>query len=299
MGYAFVYPNTAPQREAHWKALKEIETRIIELGKDLFEPAELQEAKIRVLPMPLDGSNGFEPCFFKPYPGELLIEPPDEAVDDGNDGDGDGNADDADKELSEETRERRKQIRPLFALSSYFGTYESACLSDAKENNKLSPREWLCSDKYEKFAKMRLVEHRPSFWHFKLVCEILNVPHFQCEILYNVVGNDQQLLRGELLTFIRLMRGRLKMKSIRMTMMGHITVPVLLFTYMKPRHGRILQGHFDGNELVVYYSKLYDFTEKNSEARKLFMQWQFSEPTGETKRKGRGVERDEAHDSLE
>lgn len=37
MGYAIMYPNTAPQREAHENALEAIEARIIELGETKFE----------------------------------------------------------------------------------------------------------------------------------------------------------------------------------------------------------------------------------------------------------------------
>ncbi|KAL1983501.1 hypothetical protein VTN96DRAFT_10322 [Rasamsonia emersonii] len=196
------------------------------------------------------GASRFSPCFFSPYHECFLIDPPEEVEKDGNDND------DV-KELSEKAKERLERAQPLFLLSCYFRTYGSS---------------------YNKIARKHLIEHRPDFWQYLSISEAPPAPHFRCEILYTIVGDDQHLLRGELLTIIRLIRARLKIKSVRMTMMGHIAVP-----YMKPRQARILQGHFDGNELIVHCGKLYDFSEKNDEARKLFMQWQLSRPVGKTK----------------
>lgn len=235
MGYVIVYPNTAPQRETHGKALEEMEARITELGETEFEFSALQQEKIRVLPMSLSGeeehdsNQGF---FFDQYfEAFSLMDPPDEEEvgKDGDGGHGDDNNDDWREKLSEKAKERLEQIRPLFSLGSYFHAYGSECRRDIVENDKPSPGEWISSNRYGKIARKCLVEHRPDYWHYLSISEAPPSPHFQCKILYNAVGDDQHLFRGELLAMIRLMRARLKLKSTRMTMMGHITVPVSSF----------------------------------------------------------------------
>lgn len=42
---------------------------------------------------------------------------------------------------------------------------------------------------------------------------------------------------------------------------------------MGPQHGRILQAYFDGSELVIYKSKLYDFKNEETAPVKLFLQY--------------------------
>ncbi|KAL1987892.1 hypothetical protein VTN96DRAFT_1876 [Rasamsonia emersonii] len=114
------------------------------------------------------------------------------------------------------------------------------------------------------------------------ICDIPSVdrPHIQCDMIYNIDGDDR-LLRGELLALIRIILGVLSATSL----VDHLITPVLLFSYMGPQHGRILQGHFDGDNLVVRYSKLYDFRKKNNYVVKLFTQWLLCHPTGNTKAK--------------
>lgn len=49
---------------------------------------------------------------------------------------------------------------------------------------------------------------------------------------------------------------------------------------MGPQHGRILQAYFNGANLIIKYSRLYDFRQKNVEALKLFARWALCEPQG-------------------
>lgn len=46
-----------------------------------------------------------------------------------------------------------------------------------------------------------------------------------------------------------------------------------MFSFMGPQHGRILQVYFDGSELVIYKSKLYDFKNEETAPVKLFLQY--------------------------
>lgn len=53
---------------------------------------------------------------------------------------------------------------------------------------------------------------------------------------------------------------------------------------MGPQQGRILHAHFDGKELAVRCSKLYDFRHQDNETLKPFAQWSLCRPVGETRK---------------
>lgn len=57
---------------------------------------------------------------------------------------------------------------------------------------------------------------------------------------------------------------------------------VLLLPFMRPRHGRILQAHYDGINLVVLKSKLCDLRSKDVDALKLFARWWCASLVGDT-----------------
>jgi hypothetical protein len=44
----------------------------------------------------------------------------------------------------------------------------------------------------------------------------------------------------------------------------------------------MLQGYFDGKNLVLHYSKLYDFRHEKDAPLNLFAQWTLSHPIGQT-----------------
>jgi hypothetical protein len=122
----------------------------------------------------------------------------------------------------------------------------------------------------------------------------------KASMVYNIDG-DERLLRGELLTLIRIMEGRLSLKSLAEHVLvpvsisfslhlpaarylhRHMRLQVLLFSFMGPQHGRILQGHFDGKRLVVYHSELYDFRHEKNAPVKLFAMWSLCNPIDDTK----------------
>lgn len=52
---------------------------------------------------------------------------------------------------------------------------------------------------------------------------------------------------------------------------------------MGPQHGRILQAYFDGEELVIYKSVLYDFTRRKNAPVNLFIQHLANTAVGEIK----------------
>ena len=52
---------------------------------------------------------------------------------------------------------------------------------------------------------------------------------------------------------------------------------------MVPRHARLLQAYYNGHELVIHKTELFDFTkEKNTDALLVFTRFLASDPTGDT-----------------
>lgn len=66
-----------PEHRARRLAVRALEKQIANLETIRFEPAQLQQLKIRTLPMSFreNGELDFKPCFFKPYPADLLVSP--------------------------------------------------------------------------------------------------------------------------------------------------------------------------------------------------------------------------------
>ncbi|KAI2733470.1 hypothetical protein CBS147332_485 [Penicillium roqueforti] len=83
----------------------------------------------------------------------------------------------------------------------------------------------------------------------------------QLVILESEANGDGRLLRGEIMTITGIMVGRLRSKRLR----PHVVAPMLVLSLMGPRHAGILEADFDGKILNIRASKLYDFTQKNTE----------------------------------
>ncbi|KAL4788550.1 hypothetical protein BJX76DRAFT_115 [Aspergillus varians] len=81
-------------------------------------------------------------------------------------------------------------------------------------------------------------------------------PHFKAAMHSAVeVCDADQLLRSELLIILGIMVERLRDKSLN----KHVIIPVMLFSFVGPRSGRILMAYFDGQHLIVQQSPLYNF----------------------------------------
>ncbi|KAI2682524.1 hypothetical protein DTO013E5_1170 [Penicillium roqueforti] len=85
-------------------------------------------------------------------------------------------------------------------------------------------------------------------------------PHFKV-ILGSEANGDGRLLRGEIMTITGIMVGRLRSKRLR----PHVVAPMLVLSLMGHCHARVLEADFDGKILNIRASKLYDFTQKNTE----------------------------------
>ncbi|KAL4917558.1 hypothetical protein BDW62DRAFT_201588 [Aspergillus aurantiobrunneus] len=97
-------------------------------------------------------------------------------------------------------------------------------------------------------------------------------PHFKAA-MYTAVRLDpeDQLLRSELLIILGIMIERLRNESLK----DHAIIPVMLFSFLGPRCGRVLTAYFDGQHLVVQRLPLLNFPgSPNSDAMFEFVRFQ-------------------------
>ncbi|PGH12303.1 hypothetical protein AJ79_04369 [Helicocarpus griseus UAMH5409] len=102
-------------------------------------------------------------------------------------------------------------------------------------------------------------------------------PHTMAVMYNDLETNDREVLRGELLTILRLMLGQYKKRRF----IPHMTVPVLLFSLMG-KGGRIIEAYCDDQQLILRFTALYHFREQTITAFKDFAEWYLGNPTGDT-----------------
>ncbi|RAH67365.1 uncharacterized protein BO66DRAFT_422169 [Aspergillus aculeatinus CBS 121060] len=105
-----------------------------------------------------------------------------------------------------------------------------------------------------------------------------NYPHFKVMLESDAIGDENKLLRGEIMTITDIMAARLRTKSLR----PHIVAPILVVSLMGPRHARVLEADYDGKTLNIRASKLYDFTKKNTDAAQLLTRYWLGGACGQT-----------------
>jgi hypothetical protein len=57
---------------------------------------------------------------------------------------------------------------------------------------------------------------------------------------------------------------------------------MLVVSLMGPRHSRVVEAYFDGKFLNIRTSKLYDFTQKNTDAVQLLTRYWLGDACGQT-----------------
>ncbi|CRG89828.1 hypothetical protein PISL3812_06867 [Talaromyces islandicus] len=85
-------------------------------------------------------------------------------------------------------------------------------------------------------------------------------------------GNDKPvkyLLLGEFLTIVATICTRL----IDPALQNHAIVPVMMFSFIAPQHGRLILSHFDGNTLFIRMSETLEFSSKDEEAWETFIRY--------------------------
>ncbi|KOS44650.1 hypothetical protein ACN38_g4451 [Penicillium nordicum] len=102
-------------------------------------------------------------------------------------------------------------------------------------------------------------------------------PHTNAVIYNGMEATDGMILRGELLTILRLMLGQLR----KIRLLQHRKAPVFLVSFMGKR-ARAFESYYNGQSLVLRTTKLYNFPEDTSIGFKDFAEWYLSSPTGDT-----------------
>ncbi|KAE8332748.1 hypothetical protein BDV39DRAFT_199744 [Aspergillus sergii] len=103
-------------------------------------------------------------------------------------------------------------------------------------------------------------------------------PHVKAIAYNNVKATDQTILRGELLLILRLMFTQLRKRRF----LKHMVAPVLLFSIVGPQHARIIEAIFDGSNLVLRTTKIFDLCYKNVQGLKDFAEYYLGPPIGDT-----------------
>ncbi|PYH93838.1 hypothetical protein BO71DRAFT_441437 [Aspergillus ellipticus CBS 707.79] len=80
-------------------------------------------------------------------------------------------------------------------------------------------------------------------------------PHAKVVMYHDVGGVEGEVLKEELLVIIVVMVNRLMNERY----MKHAIIPIMLFSFMGKRHGRILLAHCTKEQLVLKISPLYRF----------------------------------------
>ncbi|KAK2776134.1 hypothetical protein FQN53_002865 [Emmonsiellopsis sp. PD_33] len=103
---------------------------------------------------------------------------------------------------------------------------------------------------------------------------------------YHITHSPAPILRGELLTILRVMWWKTKVVLGK----GHEITPILLIS-VRPYHFRVIEAYYNGSKFVLRYSKpvpmnLTDSTEQRQKAYNWVLRWIFSTPVGDTRTLG-------------
>ncbi|PYI05598.1 hypothetical protein BO78DRAFT_419572 [Aspergillus sclerotiicarbonarius CBS 121057] len=118
----------------------------------------------------------------------------------------------------------------------------------------------------------------PGEWRSMDWLENNTHPHAIVTLIHDLSGNDTSLARGEVKAVVWALRYRYKLKEHK----SHAILPVLVLSYMGPKHGRIIQAHHDGQKLVVQCSPFIGLHEENSPEMSLFIRYELAIPVGLT-----------------
>ncbi|PYI00547.1 hypothetical protein BO78DRAFT_329788 [Aspergillus sclerotiicarbonarius CBS 121057] len=241
---------TLELRNRYRSTLLTIKHKICKLETDQIDVSQAQDAGIRQLPMSLEQASDCLPSFFTPYEGDFV-------------------------RPGEDPYPPHKPDTPNHWNVQGLHWYMQSCLSQL-----ILPHPSGICPKWGRFNFGALFE-TSYFWKVSSTCTALakeSLPHMKCLMESDAVG-DERLLRGELITIINIMTGRLNTKSLR----PHVLAPVMVFSTMGPQHLRVLEAFFDGQNLIVRQTRLYDMTEYDAGIVDLLTRWWLGFAAGQTK----------------
>ncbi|KAG5303824.1 hypothetical protein I7I50_10708 [Histoplasma capsulatum G186AR] len=250
------------------KVLFDIEAKVEKLQDHQLSASQLKNLKISVLPMVLDEKSDLKPTFFAACPSVPELDEFDL-----------GEYPSAKTALQFDPS--GDFVRPLdraYALEDYLVHYTCRC-----ENRKWlegTPTPWSggCVADYHPFKSLYQYSD-PEFGALRLT-DIAGKehPHMKAVIYNNIEENEQEYFRGELLAILRLMFGQMKQRRF----IQHMISPVLVFSLMGIQRARVIESYFDGENLILRSTGLYDFREKDVKGLKDFAGWWIGNPIGDT-----------------
>ncbi|OGM39297.1 hypothetical protein ABOM_011967 [Aspergillus bombycis] len=227
---------------------------ICHLETENIDQHDAEKAGIQQQFMSLE-SNSDKPYFFIPYQEEYLDEM------------------DRDYPTYNPDIDDRFNIGELHLyMESRFGTYP-------KDDNK---RFGVGYKAWPDLNLGELAEHSKYYWTASFTGFALTthepLPHMKC-LMESEVAGDDRLLRGELIAIVKIMTARLNTKSLR----THTVAPVLLYSIMGPEQIRVLEAYFNGKNLIIRKTKLYDMKQEDMATVDLLTRWWLGFAVGETK----------------
>ncbi|PYI01199.1 hypothetical protein BO78DRAFT_464824 [Aspergillus sclerotiicarbonarius CBS 121057] len=244
------------ETRTHYRSmLRSIQETICQLETDHIDPHDAEGAGIQQRSMSLE-SKLDNPSFFIPYEDEyaLLV--------------------DRDYPTYDRNVETRLNV-------GEFHYYMQDCCGQSYPEDENKPE----GIRFRSMAELRLgtlAEVNNHHWHVSLICSAAAVdeplPHMKCLMESEATGDDR-LLRSEIVAIIKTMVARLNTKSLR----PHLMAPVMLYSIMGPQHLRVLEAHFNGKNLIIGQTRLYDMRQENMATIDLLTRWWLGFAKGETK----------------
>ncbi|OQD67510.1 hypothetical protein PENPOL_c003G08655 [Penicillium polonicum] len=249
----------SPEHYKDRRVLLELELVIDELSenkKHKIDVAELKQFGIVHQRMTLDREDSAsKPSFFAPYP--RIPEPSDSIVDELR------------STLAFEDTcftdpvDRARQVAGPWSSYVPYGLHPPWTSKDVDD---YKPYKDLYQDDKPQFGTFRMTDVRGK------AC-----PHTKAFMYNDMEATDGTILRGELLTILRLMLGQLR----KARLLQHRKAPVFLVSFMGKR-ARAFESYYNGQSLVLRTTKLYNFPEETSIGFKNLAEWYLSSPTGDT-----------------
>ncbi|PLB55576.1 hypothetical protein P170DRAFT_461412 [Aspergillus steynii IBT 23096] len=238
-----------PERKDRRQKLKLIRKRIDKLGNGYLEDSDLIAAGVDRQPMSLEDNDILLPQFFAPY--NAKVDPPDVKVDP-----------DDDDWITENFPSFDELDFDEFAHNSEFFLHMYIQHGGLPQEDEFPPapsyRDWGdfgFPDLVEIFGNPR--------WQLQTAWDLPLRPHIKCMIITEAVPDDR-LLYGEIVTIDEIIQQRLRTKITR----KHVDAPVLMFSFIGSQV-RVLEANFNGKELVVRATKLYDLKDDDKKGWEL------------------------------
>ncbi|KAE8151555.1 hypothetical protein BDV25DRAFT_138791 [Aspergillus avenaceus] len=250
--------NRQLERKDRRAKLRVIRKKINRLGKGYLDDHDLKTAGVNRQLMSLEDKS-ILPRFFAPY--QAKVDPPQ-----------DENVTDSFPRFDELIFEDHAESAQRF-LHKYIQNGELP----QDEEFPLVP----CYKDWGDFGFPDLVEilGKPT-WQLMTAWDmpLRKQPHIKCMLSTDAVA-ENRLLYSEIVTIIEIIRQRLRTRETR----PHVDAPVFLYSFVDSSV-RVLEGNFDGAELTVRATKLFDFSNDDRRGFELSLflaRWWYGDTTNE------------------